>query len=307
MVTDAPRRTRVTEIVGSVAALYRFPVKSMLGERLDAVEVTDRGLAGDRAWAVVDRSDGLIATGKHPRKWSKLVELAAAYTDGPGSPVEVTFPDGGSTRSDADIDAALSRFLGREVAMVNQAEEGQAIEEVWPRIDGLAPPEVVESMSEGRLDQGEPVSDIPVASMAPPGTFFDLTTLSVMTTATLRRLTELEPDVDFDVQRYRPNVLVEVPGAWFAENEWSGSMLALGPATQARVDIPTMRCVMTTLARGDIARDRRSLQTIARHNRLEIFGGRWACAGVYATVTEPGTVTVGDPVGRSIPDPPVGS
>lgn len=289
----------MTEVVGSVAALHRFPVKSMLGERLESVEVTERGLAGDRAWAVVDRADGRIATGKHPRKWSRLVELAAAYTDGPGSPVAVTFPDGSTTRSDGPIDDALSRFLGHDVALVNQAQEGQTIEEVWPRIEGLAPPEIVESMSAGRVDGGDPVSDIPVASMAPPGTFFDLTTLSVLTTATLRRLAALEPEANFDVRRYRPNVVVEVPGEGFAENDWVGSTLQLGASAAARVDLPTMRCVMTTLARDGMEQDRRSLQTIARHNRLEVFGGRWACAGVYATVTEPGAVTVGDVITRA--------
>jgi uncharacterized protein len=291
----------VTDHLGSVAELHRFPVKSMLGERLESVELTERGVAGDRGWAVIDRSDGKVATGKHPRKWSRLVELAATYVDGPGSPVAVMFPDGTSIRSDERVDDALSRFLGRDVALVSQAHEGQVIEEVWPRIEGLAPAEVVESMSAGRVDGGDPLSDIPVASMAPSGTFFDLTTLSVMTTATLRRLAELEPEVNFDVRRYRPNVLVEVAGAWFAENDWAGSTLRLGPTATANVDMPTMRCVMTTLAREDLEQDRRSLQAIARHNRLEVFGGRWACAGVYATVADFGTVSVGDAVERKSP------
>jgi uncharacterized protein YcbX len=292
----------VTEVVGSVAAVHRFPVKSMSGERLESVEVSERGLVGDRSWAVVDRADGKIATGKHPQKWSKLVQLAASYTEGPGSPVTVTFPDGSTVRSDGHVDEALSRFLGRDVALVGQAHEGQVIEEVWPRIDGLAPFELVESMSGGREVDGDPLSDNPVASMAPPGTFFDLTTLSVMTTATLRRLAELEPEVNFDPRRYRANVLVEVAGAWFAENDWAQSTLQLGPSAEARVDIPTMRCVMTTLARDELAQDRRSLHAIARHNRLEVFGGRWACAGVYATVTGSGTVSVGDTVLRASPE-----
>jgi uncharacterized protein YcbX len=289
----------VTELLGSVAALHRFPVKSMLGERLESVELTERGLAGDRAWAVVDQADGKVATGKHPRKWSRLVELAASYVDGPGSPVEVAFPDGTTARSDRRIDDALSRFLGRDVVLVSEAQEGQVIEEVWPQIEGLAPPEVVESISWGRVDGGDPLSDIPVASMAPPGTFFDLTTLSVMTTATLRRLAELEPEANFDVRRYRPNVVVDVAVAWFAENDWAGSTLRLGSSAEAYVDIPTMRCVMTTLARDDLEQDRRSLQAIARHNRLEVFGGRWACAGVYATVTRSGALAVGDAVVRA--------
>lgn len=284
--------------LGTVAALYRFPVKSMLGEQPDVVELTDRGVAGDRAWAVVDRSDGKVATGKHPRKWSRLVELAAGYIDGAGSPVAVTFPDGTTIRSDGAIDAALTTYLGRDVTLVSQADEGQAIEEVWPQIDGLAPPELVEAMSGGRREGDDPISDIPVSSMSPPGTFFDLTTLHVLTTATLRRLAELEPAADFDVRRYRPNVLVEAEGDGFVENDWVGATLRLGAAAEARVDMPTMRCVMTTLARDGLAADRGSLQAIARHNRQEIFGGQWACAGVYASVTVAGELSLGDPVLR---------
>lgn len=287
--------------VGTVAALYRFPVKSMLGERLHHVELSDRGVVGDRAYAVVDLEDGRIATGKHPRKWSRLVELAAAYVEDVASPVTITFPDGATVRSDdPGVDAALSAYLGRDVTLVSQAAEGQVIEEVWPTIDGLAPPDLVESMSGGRREGGEPVSDIPVSSMAPPGTFFDLTTLHVLTTATLRRLAELEPAADFDVRRYRPNVLVEVDGADFVENGWAGTTLCLGPTAEARVDLPTMRCVMTTLARDGLAADRASLQAVARHNRVEIPGmGTWACAGIYASVTAVGGVAVGDNVALS--------
>jgi uncharacterized protein YcbX len=284
--------------VGRVASLHRYPVKSMLGEQHRQVEVTERGVAGDRAYAVVDRADGKIATGKHPRKWSKLVELAAAYVEDAGSPVVVTFPDGTVVRSDSPgIDDALSTFLGRDVALVQHATEGQVLEEVWPRIDGLAPEELVEAMSGGRLEGDEPVSDIPVSSLSPPGTFFDMTTLHVLTTATLRRLSELEPGADFDVRRYRPNVLVEVDGNEFVENDWAGHELQLGATATARVDLPTMRCVMTTLARDGMARDRGSLQAIARHNRVEIPNmGSWACAGVYATVTASGGLAVGDEV-----------
>jgi uncharacterized protein YcbX len=288
----------MTTSVGRVGSLHRFPVKSMLGEQHQQVEVTERGVAGDRAYAVVDRDDGRIATGKHPRKWSKLVELAAAYVEDAGSPVAVTFPDGTVVRSDAPgIDDALSTFIGRDVSLVQQATEGQAFEEVWPRIDGLAPDELVEAMSGGRLEGDEPVSDIPVSSLSPPGTFFDMTTLHLLTTATLRRLAELEPGADFDVRRYRPNVVVEVDGSEFVENDWAGKDLQLGASATAHVDIPTMRCVMTTLPRAGMEKDRGSLQAIARHNRVEIAGiGTWACAGVYATVTGSGVLSVGDEV-----------
>jgi uncharacterized protein YcbX len=294
--------------LGHIAALYRYPIKSMLGEQLHDVCLSSRGLAGDRAFAVVDSLDGRIATGKHPRKWGQLVNLAAAFVDEPENgavpPVVITFPDASSVRSDdPGVDAKLSRFLGREVTLLQGAREGQKLEEVWPRIQGLAPLDTIEALSGGRYEDGDPVSDIPVSTMAPAGTFFDLTTLHLLTTATLQRLSALEPEGDFDVRRYRPNLLIEpvdqggaaLPG--FPENDWVGLTLGLGDGPQARVDMPTMRCVMTTLGRDGLAPDRLALQAVARHNRIEIAGmGRWACAGIYATCTADGRLAVGDAV-----------
>jgi uncharacterized protein YcbX len=281
--------------LGTVAALYRYPVKSMLGERLDSAPFTERGVAGDRAWAVLDRSDGRIANGKHPRKWGRLLECAASYVDGPGSPVAVTFPDGTTIRSDGAIDAALTTYLGRDVTLVDRAEEGQLYEGLWFRMEGY-PLDLLESMSGGREEDGMVLTDMPLSFLSPPGTLFDATTLHVLTTSTLRRLAELAPDADFDVRRYRPNVLVDDAGDGFVENDWVGATLTLGGAT-ARVDMPTMRCTMTTVARDGMAQDRTQLQAIARHNRLEIAGmGTWACAGVYATITGEGPVALGDAV-----------
>ena len=291
--------------MGEVTALYRYPVKSMGGERLDRVVLTERGVAGDRAYAVVDRSDGRVVTGKHPRKWGRVLELAAAYRDGdPNAPVTITFPDGAELQADdPTLDGRLSAFLDADVALTSSTPSATSaapvvVEEVWPSdVEGLAPMDVVASIGEGRHEGPDLVTDIPLSSMAPPGTFFDLTTLHVLTEATLRQLAELEPAADFDVRRYRPNVLVEVEGADFVENGWAGTTLCLGPTAEARVDLPTMRCVMTTLARDGMDADRGSLQAIARHNRIEIPGtGTWACAGAYATVTAGGAVSVGDDV-----------
>jgi uncharacterized protein YcbX len=283
--------------LGTVAALYRFPVKSMLGEQLDEATFTDRGIEGDRSWAVLDRSDGRIANGKHPRKWGRLLECAAAYVDGPGSPVAITFPDGTTIRSDGAIDAALATYLGRDVTLVDRAEEGQLYEGLWLRMEGY-PLELLESMSGGREEDGQILTDMPLSFLSPPGTLFDATTLHLLTTSTLATLASLEPDADFDVRRYRPNVVVETAEDGFVENDWVGSTLSVGGAS-ARVDMPTMRCLMTTVARDGMAQDRAQLKAIARHNRVEIPGmGTWACAGIYASVVGEGRVRVGDPVSR---------
>jgi uncharacterized protein YcbX len=119
----------------------------------------------------------------------------------------------------------------------------------------------------------------------------------VITTATLAKLTALAPAATFDVRRYRPNVLVAVDGEAFEENDWVGHRVRFGDEAEASVTLPTMRCVMTTLAQPDLPVDRDTLRTIAANNRIEIAGlGSWACAGVYADVAQPGTIHTGDAV-----------
>ncbi|WP_028927432.1 MOSC domain-containing protein [Pseudonocardia acaciae] len=287
----------------TVAAIHRYPVKSMLGEALDECSITADGLPGDRAYAVVDAGDGMVASAKNPRKWGALLGFRAAYLaeptpDGPLPPVRITFPDGAVRRSDdEDIDAALSATLGRDVKLVSQPPEGKSFEEVWPEIAGLAPEKFIAGTTVGHEATGEAVSRIPLGAMAPANTFQDLAVLHLITTATLAKLSALAPDAGFDPRRYRPNLVLDVPGERFVEEDWVNAELAVGGQATVSVVMPTMRCVMTTLAQDGLPEDRQTLRTIAKHNRREITGmGKWACAGVYASVNGPGVVRRGDEV-----------
>jgi uncharacterized protein len=291
-----------TESIGTVAALWRYPVKSMQGERLDAAEVTANGTVGDRSYAVVDVETGKVASAKHPRKWGRLLECEAAFVSQPAAgvpppPVRITLPDGATVRSDdAGVDDALSSALGRPARLTSVVPDECTLEEVWPDIEGLAPAEFIEQTTTDHED-GEPVSDIAMGLAAPKGTFYDLAVLHLLTTATLEHLGSLYPEGRFDVRRYRPNVLIDTGERGFVENDWPGRTVGIGSDLEASVSLATMRCVMTTLAQPDLPKDRVLLQTIARHNRIEIPGlGHWACAGVYAGVAAPGSVRVGDPV-----------
>ena len=278
---------------GTVAALWRYPVKSMLGESLTECEVGPAGLVGDRAYGLIDVEDGKVASAKNPRKWGALLGCRAAFV-GDGDAVAITLPDGSTVRADdPDVDARLSRMIGRDVRLASTAPDDRSFEEVWPDIEGLAPAEVIDGTAIG-MEDGETVSALPLGMGAPPGTFFDLAVLHVLTTATLRHLQGLAPGASFVVDRYRPNVLVDSSDDGFVENGWVGRTVTLGGAQMA-VTMPTMRCVMTTLPQQDLPRDRETLRTIAAHNRLEIAGlGQWACAGVYGDVAAPGRVRVGD-------------
>src|SRR3712207_1409873 len=107
--------------VGSVASVWRYPVKSMQGEELNGAAITERGVLGDRAYAVLDRATGHIASAKHPRKWNKLFACRAAFAEppqlgGPLPPVWITLPDGTVISSaQSDVDQVLSRVLDRDI------------------------------------------------------------------------------------------------------------------------------------------------------------------------------------------------
>ena len=274
-----------------IDTLFRYPVKSMLGEQVDTTVVGERGLLGDRAYALVDAETGKVASAKNPRRWGVLFQCRAEYVEAPREgaelpPVRITLPDGGAIDSDDPrVHESLSSVVGRPVRLETQSREGAVIEVYRPDIEGI--PEA----------ERETVTDEPFAIVA-PGTFFDAAPLHVVTTATLARLGELAPESSFPAQRFRPNVVVAVgdePG--FVENEWVGHSAAFGAEVRASVFIAAPRCVMTTLAQADLPRDPAVLQTIARHNRFDIPGlGPSSCAGVYALVTTGGTARQGDPV-----------
>ncbi|MBP2369374.1 MOSC domain-containing protein [Pseudonocardia parietis] len=290
----------------TVVSLHRYPVKSMLGESVERSVVTGRGLLGDRALAVYDVESGTVASAKVPRLWAGLLDFSARFAADPEPgrslpEVEVRFPDGSMLRSDdSGMDTALSAALGREVRLIAEPPEGSQFEEVWPEIDGLpidqlAPGQLIEGTTARREDSGEPVSRFDVSAFGAPGTFFDLSTLHVLTESTLDRLRELSPGTTFDVRRYRPNIMLNGADAGFVENDWPGSDGTIG-GVGVRYSFATMRCVMTTLAQSDLPRDADILRTVAKHNRIEIpqVGGVWACAGVYADVTGDGEIAVGD-------------
>ena len=288
-VSQAQETTTTT--AGTVVSLWRYPVKSMLGEELNSSYITERGLLGDRAYALIDQETGKVASAKNPRKWGKLFDFRAAFIEDPSPPQEVdknilppvriTFPDGThilSSNQD-NIDHTLSSVLGREVRLMRATDlEKPSYEEYWPDIEGLA--------------QREKVTD----EAMPSKTFFDIAVIHILTTSTIDRLRELYPEGRFEVRRFRPNIVVESasssPGEKkkdFIENLWVGKKLKIGEDIILRVIGPCTRCVMITLPQADLPKDLGILRTVAQYNRVT--------AGVYATVHEGGgTIRQGDQI-----------
>jgi uncharacterized protein YcbX len=134
---------------GAIRAIRRYPVKSMLGEELDEVEVTGRGLLGDRAYALIDTESGKVVSAKNPRKWGNLFDFRAAFletpsTDRPVTPARITFPDGTTASTDAaGVEERLSAVVGRSVRLVSSVPDAPRIEGYWPDYEWLESPDAV--------------------------------------------------------------------------------------------------------------------------------------------------------------------
>jgi uncharacterized protein YcbX len=282
MQTDTSHSSSALVEGGSVVGLWRYPVKSMMGEELNAVEVTERGFVGDRRFALVDRSTGKIAGAKNPRKWGNFFDFRAAYVEPPerGSKlpaVRLTLPDGTVVTSEQpDLAQILSKALGHEVAFAEAQGDGESpgaqAEEYWPDMEGL--------------DYRDTVTDFEL----PAGTFFDLAVVHLLTTATIDHLRTLYPQGRFEVRRFRPNIVVSTrPDAQgFVENDWIGHTIAIGDHVRLRITGACPRCVMITLPQGDLPKDAGILRAAAQHNHANV--------GVYADVLAGGAIRRGDPV-----------
>ncbi len=292
----------MSDTVGSVAALWRFPVKSMLGEKLEEVDLTDRGFVGDRAYALIDGETGKVVSAKSVRLFPDMFGCRATFVEPPEAggevpPVRITLKDGSSVTSDsAGSDDTLSRFFGRDVHLGTAAPEDFTIDQYHPDVEDLDPAGHRDTLVEQKLGSAF-FAEAGAPSPVPTGAFFDLFPISVLTTSTLARLNELRPESQIDARRFRMNVIVDTEQEGFVEDDWIGRSLGIGDRVQLRLAIPDPRCVMTTLAQEELPKDTEILRTLTRHHRIQVGDdGKFPCVGAYAVVAGTGTLRTGDSV-----------
>jgi len=270
----------------TVATLWRYPVKSMMGEEINGAEITAQGLLGDRAFALIDRETGKVVSAKNPKKWPSMFDFRASYTqplnDGSLPSIWITLPNGTVLASnDPNINQKLSDFLGRLVTLQSQAPPEAQLEQYWPEFEG----EENEISQEG------------VAGGAPQGSFFDYAALHLLTTNSLAAMQSHYPLGRFEAKRFRPNIVLDcLDQTGFVENDWVGKTIQIGDSLQLQVTDPCPRCVMTTLAQGDLPRDPGIFKNGINTNQpLVSFAGKaLPSVGVYARVVSPGWVKRGD-------------
>jgi uncharacterized protein YcbX len=271
--------------IGVVQALYRYPVKSMQGERLREVEIGAQGVVGDRAYALRE-ANGRVMTAK---KWPTLLEYYARYEAAPIpdtlASLRITLPDGRSLQvHDPNASAALSDLLGVPVVLerVRPDQHTRA---------GIDPATVFGEVPVETLKPGFTAATLPDSFALPPGTFFDAASLHILASGTLAHLHRLtSEDAQLDPRRFRPNMVIDTePGIeGFLEDDWLDGTLEVGERVSLGQLRPTVRCVMTTHPQADLERDVRILRTAAQHHQAEV--------GVWAAIGTPGHVQVGDPV-----------
>jgi uncharacterized protein len=291
-----------SRVVGAVAGLWRFPVKSMRGERLEQAELTEHGLVGDRAYALIDSDTGKVVSAKSVKLFPSLFGCRAAFVEPPqpggeAPPVRIALPDGTSVSSDSgDVDRVLSAYFRRDVTLARAAPDDFTIDQYHPDLEDVDPAGFRDTVVEQKLGSAF-FAQIGLASPVPVGSFLDLFPVSVLTTSTLEQLSELRPQSRFDQRRFRMNVIIGTKEGGFVENDWIGHELAIGEAVRLSVALADPRCVMTTLAQEDLPKDTEVLRTLTQHNRVQVgAAGLFPCAGVYTVVQVQGTMRVGDRV-----------
>jgi len=197
----------MTTAAGTVTQLWRWPVKSMAGERVDGLRVDGRGAGGDRTHAVLHDHKGEVKP-LTAREAPRLLAWHARYPfnlNGGLDPARppfaiVTAPDGRSYRwGDPRLRYALTTDLGRDVHLKRD-------------VDGI--------------------QDVP-------------RTLLVTFEATLSALGE-ELHGPVDLRRFRPNLHLDIDAPGWAELDWEGRELAFAGGVRLRLLHPCERCAIPT-------------------------------------------------------------
>ncbi len=283
-----------------IAQLFRYPVKSLLGETLTEATLSTTGIPGDRAWAVRD-AKGTKGGKKFPQLMSARARLLGTpSTHNPSPPVVIELPDGRSAASTSNgMNPLLSDYLDAPVTL-------------WPIVDAAnlahyrrqamsGEPSAQEAALRavfGRLAH-EPLPDFSqfpaelIEHESPPGTYFDAYPLLLLSRASLDSLARLAPASNYDVQRFRPNILLDELAGDFPENQWVGNLCQIGEV-ELRIEMACPRCIMTTHAFGELPKDPRIMRALVAHNNGNL--------GVYASIVRGGKIKPGDAV-TIRPDP----
>ncbi|MEM1145469.1 MAG: MOSC N-terminal beta barrel domain-containing protein [Pseudomonadota bacterium] len=293
----------MAELVGHVAQLWQYPVKSMGGVTLSAADVQKDGLVGDRGWCAREEELGQLTV---VRRTPQLLKCRAQYESEPRPgavgdcmpSVRVTLPDGESfSTRDPDAAERLSNFIGKPLSL-------------WPRQPKrrlghyrLAKPQGARELKRQFASKTLPdLSSIPLSRVlelmlfvTPLGRYQDVYPLHILSSAAIAHMRRQDPEADFRVERFRPNLYIQSvdDGAGLDDFSWVRGELSIGEVVLA-CDSRTVRCSAPSQPQsvmeqdGLLERDGRVLSALGRETGRHL--------GINALVKRTGRVSVGDPV-----------
>lgn len=272
--------------IGKIESIFRYPIKSIRGEKLFEVSIDENGVKGDRIFAFKDCQTGLIVSCKHPKKWKKLLELSATLN----KDNSIIVKDDYNTKwtNNLEIETRIYELTSRSVKLesVSNNKERQFREADRSNVDNLGAEILQESLS--------------IASKS--NHFFDFAPLHLITSSSLSHIKKKYEEGDFDAQRFRPNLIIKTNEEHgFLENEWLGKKIMIGDELIIKIIEPSPRCVLVTLKQGKLKEDKEILRTIVNNSSAKsytYFPGKIlkGTLGVYAIIINQGKIKLGDKV-----------
>ena len=271
-----------------IKSIWRYPIKSMAGESLKQSMLSQRGLVGDRSYALHDGRSICSA-----KKYAQLMNYSAQYDSEPDGinipPVTLEIGNTAVNSEDSNLNELLTREIGTKVTLDKLRPDDNL--EYYRRSKEQQPVEEIRNVL--GLEEGEAFpdfSEFPDSSFefsTPPGTFFDAYPLLILTTNSLNHLQQLTKGAVIDERRFRPNLLIDAEEleVGFVEERWSDKYLEIGD-TIIQFTLPCPRCVMTTIAFQDLKKAPQIMRTLVQENHHKL--------GIYGQVVKPGKIQIGD-------------
>ncbi len=282
--------------VGTVQQIWRYPVKGMAGENLNYCHLGDMGLQGDRIWALRDVERQEIQSCKfRPQLLRCVARCRSTQMTGAHDQVDIHFPDGRVIGSDdTQIHSLLSELTGHESTLESLRPLAELDFYRRHKKDDHTWLQELKDTFDREADEPLPeiLDDLPSAAkdfVSLPGTFFLVTPFHLLTTATLAHMQKLKPEADWDVQRFRPNLVIEtLPGMeGLVEQAWVDNKLQIGRAT-IECSSSTPRCGAVTRTQQSLKSDSSILRTIVKQADQNL--------GIYGAIKQSAVIRLGDEV-----------
>lgn len=281
--------------VGTIKEIWRYPVKGMAGERVNSCFMDAFGMRGDHLFAVRDTVRREIQSCKFR---PNLLQCIANYTNSNDALSDksftIHFPDGTALASDSEeMNDKISALLGYASTLESLRPANETDFYKRYKKDGHA--WLDELKATFVREPGEPLpdfSDLPqdfVDYVTQLGTFFLVSPFHIITTTSIEHLKNLLPDADWDMRRFRPNIVIEpVDGAeGLIEQDWIGKQLKVGDIS-IECSSPAPRCGAVTRKQQGLEADKSMLRTIVKEADQNL--------GIYGDIANSGMVQVGDEV-----------